>query len=249
MKHPLLKSWAKFKPNNPPYLLKGDEALETNIKAKTFTSYNSFIKDHRPADTKTIHLGLIPVPYAGDLAKAKIFILLLNPGFKPINYFTEYNHKPYRQALLNNLKQKNLDSKYPFLSLNPRFLWASSYWSQKFGKIIHEIMDKKGWSYTKTLSHLSKNIAIIQYFPYHSSRYALTVKEAKALASPKLACAYVQEYLKSKAEEEKILILVTRKSKIWGLKPGKNIKVFKGPESRAAHLGRYKRVIIQKLGI
>ncbi|OGF01623.1 MAG: hypothetical protein A2024_05550 [Candidatus Edwardsbacteria bacterium GWF2_54_11] len=250
MKNKLLKEWGAYKPIKPPYILKGDKALLSFSKHSLYTNYNTFIKNHHPADTKTIHLGLLPVPYAGNLAKAKIFILLLNPGFKPINYFTEYNHKPYRQALLNNLKQKNLDAKYPFLFLNPSFLWTGggSYWSQKFGKIIEEIMGQKGWEYQKALSHISQKVAIIQSFPYHSGKYSLTKKETKKLASPKLAREYVRNVLKKKAESGKILVLVTRHAKAWGIE-GRNIINFKGPDARAAHLVKYQKKILEYLDI
>jgi hypothetical protein len=250
MKNKLLKEWGAYKPIKPPYILKGDKALLSFSKHSLYTNYNTFIKNHHPADTKTIHLGLLPVPYAGNLAKAKIFILLLNPGFKPINYFTEYNHKPYCQALLNNLKQKNLDAKYPFLFLNPRFLWTGggSYWSQKFGKIIESIMAYKEVTYQEALSHISQRVAIIQYFPYHSSKYTLNNKKSGKLASPKLAQEYVREYLVPKARDEKLLILVTRHAKAWGIK-GRSIINFKGPDARAAHLVKYQKKILEYLDI
>jgi hypothetical protein len=39
-----------------------------------------------------LHLSLLPVPYVGDLQRADIVVLLLNPGFGFVDhYFTRYH--------------------------------------------------------------------------------------------------------------------------------------------------------------
>jgi len=249
MKTNLIKKWAKAEFKEPPYVLNGDWEIKDNQNAQKFTSYSDFIKSEHINDRKTIHLGLLPVPYKGNLAKAKIIILLLNPGFEPIDYFAEYESKAYRKAIIKNIKQKNFDNKYPFLPLNPRFLWTGGgrYWSRKFAEITEEIMIKKRCGYQQALSHISKRVAIIEYVPYHSSQFSMSNKIIRKLASPKMAVDYVKNVLGPKAKKGEILILVTRKADVWGLKRSKNIIIFNGSETRAAHLGIYKKKILEYL--
>ncbi len=249
MKNNLINVWSRTRFKKPPYVLTGDEEIKDNQNVQKFTSYSDFIKSAYINNRKTIHLGLLPIPYLGDLAKAKILILLLNPGFEPIDYFAEYKSKAYRKAIINNIKQKYFDNQYPFLPLNPRFLWTGGgrYWSKKFAGITEEIMRKKRCSYQQALSHISKRVAIIEYFPYHSNQFAISKKIIKKLVSPKMAVDYVKNILKPRAKNGEILILVARKADVWELKRSKNVIIFNGSETRAAHLGKYKNKILDKL--
>jgi hypothetical protein len=51
-----------------------------------------------------MHFGLTPEPYVGDIRNAKVFILLLNPGFSVLDYYGEENEE-LRISLKNNLYQ------------------------------------------------------------------------------------------------------------------------------------------------
>jgi hypothetical protein len=52
-----------------------------------------------------IHTGLLPMPFVGSLSRAKVFLLMLNPGLSPTDYFGEFEQPAYRGALRNNLFQ------------------------------------------------------------------------------------------------------------------------------------------------
>src|SRR5690242_4396136 len=56
-------------------------------------NFDAFIAGRRFGDFKDhrLHLSLLPIPYEGDLARAEIVILLLNPGFSYADYWAETN--------------------------------------------------------------------------------------------------------------------------------------------------------------
>ena len=79
----LLTAWREFDSSQPPYLLRGDEALLSVSKSVTIKSTDELIK-HPQFDFRgdgRVHLGLLQVPFLGNLGQADIFILLQNPGF------------------------------------------------------------------------------------------------------------------------------------------------------------------------
>ena len=44
------------------------------------------------------------MPFVGDLQSADVFLVLLNPGLGPLDYYGEEKNEPgYREALLANL--------------------------------------------------------------------------------------------------------------------------------------------------
>ena len=136
-----------------------------------YTSWQDVLLDlSNCKDRKKLHLNRIPVPYVGDVSKASIFILTLNPGHELADYYFEFEDDAYRQALVNNLKQENLDPKFPFFYLNPRFSTTGgySYWFPKFKEVITRLMVKCEITFDEAHSKLAKKIAVIQIVPYTS---------------------------------------------------------------------------------
>ena len=91
----LLTTWRDWKFSAPPYLLGGDDTLLSKPRSKAqvviHSSWESFIGEGDfgvPGDTR-FHLGLVPVPFAGNVKRAKVIVLLLNPGLEPDDYFGE----------------------------------------------------------------------------------------------------------------------------------------------------------------
>lgn len=91
----LLTAWHDWEFNSQPYLLGGDDLLLSKPRSRAqvaiHSSWESFIGEEDfgvPGDTR-FHLGLVPVPFAGDIERAKVIVLLLNPGLEPDDYFGE----------------------------------------------------------------------------------------------------------------------------------------------------------------
>ena len=136
----LIGAWRSLDVSQPPYILPGDELLREKCRGRDlFVSYSSneeFLADPeygRIPDT-LLHIGLLPEPYIGNLANAKVFVLTGNPSWGDHNYYSEYGVPAFRAAKIRNLRQENESEAYPNVYLNPRYGWhgGSDYWRKKF---------------------------------------------------------------------------------------------------------------------
>jgi hypothetical protein len=116
----LIREWANWRARKAPFVLKSDETvLLSERNARRIVKIRSWQQAHRaedfcaPKDSR-LHLGLLPQPFLGDLRRASIYILGLNPGLGPSDYYAEYEVPQFKRALLLNLKQKS--SHAPFRS-------------------------------------------------------------------------------------------------------------------------------------
>ena len=219
------------------------DLLENQLfnECKNFSDYISNYIDSDDEKDKKFHSHLLPCPYCGDLKNGEIFILSLNPGFS-CDYFYEEN-KEFKNALVNNLKQENLDCDYPMLYLNPKFSWTSGgmYWLKKLGSLIDVIKKNKNCSYTEALKFLSKKIVLLEIVPYHSKTFSFA--KYKDLDSVKKMSRFLNDYVVKKAEKGKALLIVLRKGNelkkkdlIKYKESEKNIIIYEGGECQRASL-------------
>jgi hypothetical protein len=180
--------------------------------------FRSFIRSQRldPDDTD-FHFSLLPAPYVGNLTEADVFILLLNPGFSPGDYFGEYERAEFRKALIQNLKQDFSGVESPFLFLDPKFCWHGGFlwWEKKLRRILEVVArDTYEGNYLLALKKVSRRIASIELVPYHSRRFKAS-ELAEMLNSTQAARAWVNDYLVRRARKGKIVIVATYK---WNLR-------------------------------
>lgn len=237
--HDLIKRWRECSLESPPYLFPDDKPEIINSIAKTYWSFDEYTTslEFGASSDNNLHIGLLPLPYVGNLAKASVFILMLNPGLSPGDYFAEQHNPEFRQAHIQNLKQRVDDDKYPFIFLNPRFAWhpGFGYWQRKFHAIIEAMAKRSGITYQEAMSKLAQSLACLELMPYHSkSFYAGAL--LNNLPSVQAMLTFVHEILLPKAKDSKALIIVTRSVKNWRLPEHKNIISYKGGETRSAHL-------------
>jgi hypothetical protein len=234
----LIARWRACPLDAPPYRLPGDEVLAERW-THPYHTFNQFIEspsfgvpDHR------LHLGLLPAPYVGDLERASIYILLLNPGFSPDDYYGESHSPEYRETLVRNLRQQDGDSAYPFLFLNPRFSWHGgfAYWHRRLGGIVAELVRQQGLTTQAALSKLARATCALELLPYHSASFRMPPAVMNQLASVRLVREFVHQVLVPRAERKEALIIVTRGAKQWGISKSENIVVYEGGETRGAHL-------------
>lgn len=220
-------------------------------------SFDSFIAGPRfgDFDDHRLHLSLLPVPYGGNLSRAEIVILLLNPGFSYTDYWAETNMPAFRQRRKDTLRQSFKGIEFPFLGLDPQFCWHSGFewWEKKLRAVITDIADKefKG-RYFEALRDFSQKVACVELIPYHSSSFrahALTDQ----LPSAKMVRKFVRETLVPAANAGKRTLIVTRQAEAWGLPSGtKNVVIYKGGETRGASLSpnsRGGKAILRHYGI
>jgi hypothetical protein len=253
--HRLIELWQKCPLDTPPFVLADDRA---EIPSKTFSTYPS-LDDYISSPTfgqkndTSLHVGLLPVPYVGNLQKASVFILMLNPGISPGDYFAEQKVEQFRETYVRNLRQENTNDDFPFLFLDPRFAWhpGFEYWQGKFDNIAQELANKKKIPYGEALKLLAHNLACLELIPYHSKSFGAS-SLLKRLPSARAMLEYVHEILIPKAQSNDAIIIATRSGQNWNLPKHKNIVVYEGGETRSAHLtlkSRGGKVIAKHLGL
>jgi len=184
------------------------------------------------------------MPFAGDLANADIFILLLNPGFETADYVAGGLGSTLRTACADTIRQRVSDFAFPFIFLDPQFCWSGGYrwWEGKLRGVLAEFARLRCISYFKALKAMSRRIAVLEYFPYSSNSGPEGLRE---LPSSTAARAYVHEVVLPRARKGELTLVVTRQANAWGITSeydnGRNIIVYGGGETRAAHLSTGSR--------
>lgn len=250
----LIGFWKKQSYQKGPYIAHQDIEFIPKRIINTFFSYKSYIESESfgNINDNSLHLGLLPLPYVGDLSKSTIFILMLNPGLSPTDYFAEYNQPEFRNIYLGNIFQE-FETEFPFHFLNPEFAWHEGfqYWHDKFKGLARVVSEKKNLTYYDSLKFLSKQISCLELMPYHSKRFGSDYF-INDLQSVRLMRSFVNDFLLPKALNKNIIIIVTRKAKIWGLIENKNVVVYNKNEARSAHLtpnSKGGQAILRSLGL
>lgn len=240
----IINLWKNLDYSKFPYVLEADKQYVNNNETSLFyNSYEEYIKNIGKAkeNPNKFHLGLLPIPYLGNIRTAKVLILMANPGFGPSDYKAEYGKDNFRESYIDNLRQE-VDGDFPFISLNPKYSWHGGfeYWEEKFSDTIDELMLRSGKSYLDILKFIANNVAVLELIPYHSKQGRFI----SDLPSSKMILDFVHTELVPRARKGEILIVVTRKIKEWGFKEianenqCENICVYDKTQARSAHLSK-----------
>ena len=155
----LIDGWRACRGRKSPYLFPGDNPQVMEF-ARVFKSFDEYIESDifGAKNDQSFHLGLLPIPYLGNLEMASVYILMLNPGLSPGDYHAEQNSEEYVEECKNNLHQDNKDSTFPFLFLNPKYAWhpGFEYWHKKLRDIILYLSDGLAIPYQAAMEILSQ---------------------------------------------------------------------------------------------
>jgi len=181
-------------------------------------------------------LGLIPQPFCGDLRHASVYVLSLNPGLGPTDYFGEYTVPAYRNTLLNNLKQESFGA-IPFFFLDPQYSWHGGFrwWHGKLEGVIRELAINRKVSFKEARAWLGKKLASVELLPYHSASFrdgGGWLDRRQGLRSVRLARAFVEERIR----RGEALVVITRKVEYWDQANGPKVIKYNPQEARGAHL-------------
>lgn len=240
----LLQVWKNFKPETPPFILDGDKSFlnDSTLSKNTIThdwhSYNECSHFGDESECR-FHLGLRPLPFAGNLKNSKLFILMLNPGFNPSDYYAEYQSNEFVQALQKTYRQ---DDDVKNIFLEPRFSWHSgfSYWHKKLSTLINAYALNKNITRFKALQIFQEKISFLEAYPYHSQNFKHS-SFLKDLYSKIIIIDFVKKVLVDKAKKGEVLLLVLRGNDLWKLVVETNIIVFEKSECRAGHINEKTR--------
>ena len=218
----LVDYWRQLDLDHPPYIHPQDKPFIDKQKKITQTilpNHAAYVEHPTFSDEQdsSLHLSLFPVPYQGNLSKADIFVVMLNPGLGTNDYQAD-EHKAHAHQIKQIIRQDFSDVPYPFLSLNPEYAWSGGFqwWERKLRKVIKEIAKQYcDGSYATALHCLSQRLAAIEIFPYHSRVFKAGALRAK-LPSVKQAKDFVQTLL-PRAQAEEVTIIVSRGIKAVGI--------------------------------
>ncbi len=257
----IVEFWNRLPLGSPPFIHPDDRPiLERNRQtfSDTKLDFDNFVKSERfgAFEDHRFHLSLLPVPYIGNLIKADIFILLLNPGFDFIDYFAEWRMAEFKSSLEKNLRQDFGSANFPFLYLNPEFCWHGGFtwWEQKFRDVATKIAEEKfRGRYLDAIRDLAHRVAAIELIPYHSISFRQH-SLISLLQSSRRAQEFARNTLVPRAHEGSTTIIVTRQHKEWGIesRTGRNIVIYTGGLTRGASLGRKTlggKAILARYGI
>ena len=171
-------------PTRAPYLLASDEnaVMQFNASAE---------------DIHKIRYELRPEPFLGRI-DAEIILLNLNPGF------SEDDHLLYEQEYAQSIWKKNIlhePLEYPFFLLDPQLSGfpGPKWWVRHLKEPIQVA--------SKDVQTVANKICCIEFFPYHSRRYAW---KGGILESQKYSF-----HLAELAVERDAVIIVMRGAEQW----------------------------------
>lgn len=110
-----------------------------------------------------LRCDVLPHAWLGDPRSARAVLLQLNPGFSERDVRDEARMPNYRTTVLSNLR---LEESTSFWALAPGLedTAAAHWWRPKLSRLAQSL-GPPGWR----LIH--KELAVVEYFPYHSLRY------------------------------------------------------------------------------
>ncbi len=114
-----------------------------------------------------LRLNVYPQHFVGDIDNAKIIILSLNPGYSTEYYDAYKNSTNYEQII-----KENLEMKQPFFHA---FELANEsdlgYWENKMKCWVEGYDKKDNEELIESLKKITEDIALAEFFPYHSISY------------------------------------------------------------------------------
>ncbi|WHZ23964.1 MAG: hypothetical protein OJF47_003076 [Nitrospira sp.] len=240
----LLREWAGWRVAGPPYVLAADRpVIESRRSARAITVRTGWSSVYRAPDflepgDHRLHLGLLPQPFWGDLRRASIYVLMLNPHIGPTDYYAEFEVAAYRRALIANLRQRFPKSRPPFLFLDPAFSWHGGFawWHSKLAGVITRLASLWDIPFAEARHRLAQSLASIELVPYHSPSLRGSGRWLRELPSVKLARAFVHDVVVRRVRSGEALLIATRQARTWNLPTHRGIVRYNGPQARAAHL-------------
>jgi hypothetical protein len=249
------REWVNWKASKPPFVLDSDRPMldsERNAKQTiTICSWRQayLAKDFCGPKDSRLHLGLLPQPFLGDLNRASIFILGLNPGLGAGDYYAEYEVAKFRRALRANLEQKFRRGSLPFLFLDPQYAWHGGFawWHRKLAGVISCLSKTWEVDFAKARERLAGKLVSVELVPYHSSELA---SRWFRLESISLVRSFVANEVVGRVRTGKAIAIAIRQARIWGLPKQNGFVSYTPLEARAASLSpdsRGGRAILRHL--
>jgi hypothetical protein len=223
----LIDFWKDFDANSTrdQYIHEQDKLLPSSRNSESRSSMETFFANIVSVEANQgFHCSLRPVPYLGNLKKADMFILLLNPVVGYSDYGTDARAE-FRDALVQNIHQNFEGDGGRCLALDPQFWWSSwfSWYEKMLRTTISKYAEDAKKTYLDALDDLSRRLAIIELVPYYSlNSDKVNVRLVEELKSAQAAKEAAQELVHRAAYGE-ALVVVRWGRRLWEIEPGENV--------------------------
>ena len=214
----LVKAWRsqRFAPGARNVLQDDSDVIESHATVEHHLSWKAFTgaSGFGAPDDSAFHLGLLPMPFLGNLRRASVFLVSLNPGLGPHDYFGEHHVTEYSKALLKNLRQDR-DARFPFL--DPAHAWhgGSAYWAPRLRGITEGVQRGLKISPRESRELCAEHIAVLELVPYHSGNFKLVRRGIDALESTNLIRNFVFSELLPRHRDKDCKLIVLRSRDLW----------------------------------
>jgi hypothetical protein len=157
-----IKLTTLFSMTNPWTNLRVDNPYILDIDKESVAAFSRSVSNDRKLDTESI-----PEPFIGNPETARVVLLGLNPGHSEEDE-TAHKRAKFKDVLFRNLRHEPLE--YPFYPLNPQFVNTptAQWWRSHLRELLDRDID------CVTISH---KLMVIEWFPYHSKRSGLPVRQ------------------------------------------------------------------------
>ena len=161
--------------------------------AKVVRSYNHKAK----SDRKLYVNNFGPIPWVGNLLKAKVIIVMLNPGMSKLSKQIN-DEKLERPFLMRNLSQKNNPGLF---YLNPKLKETGGgfYWRRRFNSFVQKSFDNLEVGY----ADIARRVCIVQLIAYHSQKDPSSIRSK--LPSARIMRDWILNEIKLK--QRKVLVI------------------------------------------
>ena len=181
--------WTEL-PRTAPYVLRDDVEPIENFNRQQSTR-------EAPSDYLIEVERAIPEPFIGNVYAASVYVLLLNPGFNAQSDPVSHSETVFQSALFDNLDHSPRE--WPFYYYDPRIgplHSGSAWWRQKTKHLAQSV----SWE------RLSQNMAVVEWFPYRSTKF----KHGCEVPSQQYSFNLVQSAMKRGA-----LVVIARSVRLW----------------------------------
>ena len=161
--------------------------------AKVVRSYNHKAK----SDRKLYVNNFSPIPWVGNLLKAKVIIVMLNPGMSKLSKQIN-DEKLERPFLMRNLSQKNNPGLF-YLNPKLRETGGGIYWRRRFNSFVQMSFDDLEDGY----AHIAHHVCIVQLIAYHSQKDPSSIRSK--LPSARIMRDWILNEIKLK--QRKVLVI------------------------------------------
>jgi hypothetical protein len=169
-----------------------------------------------------LQLSVYPQHFVGNIDKAKIIILSLNPGYSTPYHDAYKTNTNYEETIKENLEMKR-PIFHAFELANEGDL---GYWGNKMKCWVEDYDKKTNREIIESLKKITENIALAEFFPYHSISYNGMYDKLGKGTSPN-SNRKIKDYLPTQKflfekikkrmddKNDKVIIILTRSFAKW----------------------------------